>query len=378
MTIDLPSMKSGTLDESVTSNCEVDAADRSGVGSEQVAPSSIAEAKQLPTLSTKAYFAAKLQVPELVTRETPESRFLAAENGNIARAAQRLASYWESRVELFGEQRAFLPMDQTGKGALSPRDVEMLRRLPFTNAPCDKQGRPIVACFYQHYTADDNHSSHSLTRLRVCFYTLAVASEQPTAQSKGFVMMASIVGNFKPPTIRRLSDLIRHSLPFRCVEIHCLILPSNLTFAGRIVWNVVDIFYNWMLAQTDHQIVVHRGNTDTETVDDLKEYGITPSVIPTWLGGTWTRKACLERHDRRLEVERKRAMSADEKANERRRLEVERGRQRRRNRQIEEVELDRSKTHLEQQNHILRQEGKRLEALLSLARSQILPISGSL
>ena len=167
--ISLPSMERGTLEESVTtSNHEVDAAASKGGGNKQVAPSAIAEAmEQLPTSSTKAYFAAKLQVPELVTRETPESRFLAAENGNIALAAQRLASYWESRVELFGEERAFLPMDQTGKGALTPRDIEMVRRLAFTSAPCDKQGRPMVAFDQLRFTSEDRDASHHLARLRV-------------------------------------------------------------------------------------------------------------------------------------------------------------------------------------------------------------------
>ena len=51
------------------------------------------------------------------------------------------------------------------------------------------------------------------------------------------------------------------------------------------------------------------GNTDTENVEELIEYGIAPSLIPTWLGGTLTRKDFLDQHDRRLMVERERALT---------------------------------------------------------------------
>jgi len=44
----------------------------------------------------------------------------------VEAAARKLATFWSERLELFGEDRAFLPLNQTGRGALSREDVQVL------------------------------------------------------------------------------------------------------------------------------------------------------------------------------------------------------------------------------------------------------------
>ena len=45
----------------------------------------------------------------------------------MERAARRRCRYWKARKQVFGEERWLLPLTQTGQGALSPSDVEILR-----------------------------------------------------------------------------------------------------------------------------------------------------------------------------------------------------------------------------------------------------------
>jgi len=65
-------------------------------------------------------------VPELVARETSFVDFLRTESHDPVRAARRLAKYWKARKICFAE-RWLLPLNQTGAGALSMDDVELLR-----------------------------------------------------------------------------------------------------------------------------------------------------------------------------------------------------------------------------------------------------------
>ena len=53
--------------------------------------------------------------------------FLRTERWDPLKAATRLALYWKYRQHLFGEERWALPMTQTGTGALSTEDIEILR-----------------------------------------------------------------------------------------------------------------------------------------------------------------------------------------------------------------------------------------------------------
>ena len=60
-------------------------------------------------------------------QEAPKIIFLRTEDFNPWAAAARLAWYWKYRKRAFGEERWLLPMIQTGTGALSMHDVEILR-----------------------------------------------------------------------------------------------------------------------------------------------------------------------------------------------------------------------------------------------------------
>ena len=64
---------------------------------------------------------------DMVRRETDVPAFLKAEDYHTLRTAKRIAMRWKVRKQIFGTERWLLPMIGTGKGALPPCTVELLR-----------------------------------------------------------------------------------------------------------------------------------------------------------------------------------------------------------------------------------------------------------
>ena len=73
------------------------------------------------------YVAALAAVPKLVAAESPAWMFVQRESGNFEKAAIRLCRWWKLRKRLFGQDRWLLPLNQTGRGALTPEDAQLLR-----------------------------------------------------------------------------------------------------------------------------------------------------------------------------------------------------------------------------------------------------------
>ena len=65
-------------------------------------------------------------VPDLVQTETDRIKFLRAEGFDTIKATRRLALYWKHRKTVFGD-RWLLPMTQTGTGALTKKEIEIVQ-----------------------------------------------------------------------------------------------------------------------------------------------------------------------------------------------------------------------------------------------------------
>ena len=100
------------------------------------------ELSQLPQSATAAYYRAVERCP---SEAGPERTlmFLEAENHDPKAAAVKLAKYWEARVALFGEERAYLPM--TLAGAMKEEAMNLAtRRIWQLLAATDAAGRAII------------------------------------------------------------------------------------------------------------------------------------------------------------------------------------------------------------------------------------------
>jgi hypothetical protein len=95
----------------------------------------------LPGTLTAACSVALLQSPELVDTESDPSWFLQSEK-DFRKAAFKLSMYWSKRFIYYGP-RAYLPLNQSGNGALSPEDLAVLPTSCLQALPSDSRGRTV-------------------------------------------------------------------------------------------------------------------------------------------------------------------------------------------------------------------------------------------
>lgn len=94
----------------------------------------------MPTTSKRALDLAMQIAPQLVETECDVSAYLRATGFDPWKAAQRMADYWEARLLIFGEYRAFMPMTLAGAMA---EDVEVLELGIFCHVGSDAKGRAV-------------------------------------------------------------------------------------------------------------------------------------------------------------------------------------------------------------------------------------------
>ena len=313
----------------------------------------------------EAYMYARTQNPDLVDSETPESRFLAVEDGDVEKAARRLAYYWKCRVDLF-EERALLPLDQTGTGALGSKEIEIVRSSAYAITPKDKLGRPVICHNQGNYLPGHLDPINDRARLRQVFYFFSIAAEQPVAQSQGLVCVASVVGQERPLSIDGALKFLRDALPIRHYELHAVFLPSAMSFSESICWTALEMSDRFLSLKLAVQM--HRGETDKETLRSLEAAGFDAKSIPVWIGGKLSDQACQEWQDRRVEIERLRKAPVEERELKRRRAEAERSRRNRRSEKHELEALETCIANLEREKERLVGENERLSSLLTQAQ----------
>jgi hypothetical protein len=136
------------------------------------------------------YLEAIEKAPFLVETESDVLKFARAENYDPWAAARRLIAYWKVRKHHFGE-RAFLPMTQTGNGALTHEDIVVLKSGPVVILPSDDKGRHV---HYSDRSRLIDKSPETLqARCRCLFYLLTIISESEITQKEGCVGMGLVL-----------------------------------------------------------------------------------------------------------------------------------------------------------------------------------------
>eukprot|EP00527_Entomoneis_sp_CCMP2396_P005282 CAMPEP_0198154754 /NCGR_PEP_ID=MMETSP1443-20131203/68773_1 /TAXON_ID=186043 /ORGANISM="Entomoneis sp., Strain CCMP2396" /LENGTH=676 /DNA_ID=CAMNT_0043821459 /DNA_START=100 /DNA_END=2131 /DNA_ORIENTATION=- len=137
----------------------------------------------LPEEERVDYCRAKAEVPLIVQRESNPVWFLKFEKFNTWNAAKRLACYWQERCNRFKE-RAFLPMNQTGEGALNKADVSLLKTGYTAFLPEDNDGRVVLVSDASRRKKRDNEAA-----MRLFFYWNQVVLQNPHTTTKGIVII---------------------------------------------------------------------------------------------------------------------------------------------------------------------------------------------
>jgi hypothetical protein len=240
----------------------------------------------VPDEEKAAYTEAMHRVPDLVDSESDPFRFLWYEKYNISAAARRLVLYWEYRKELFGG-RAFLPMTQLEKGALSEDDVAVLQTGYIALLPDDTDGCAVVC--YDGSRLDPNvEDPDGMKRLRCLFYTMSVVSEKRRACVEGFVGIDIASELSFEQSKGGFFELAEKVLPVRLKALHLVNSPPTAVvekiFFGTIVPATLKV-----LGATGHRRVhVHTGKSKEGILEELKDCGFFSEGLPEVVGGTWT------------------------------------------------------------------------------------------
>ena len=144
---------------------------------------------KLDPRETAAFVEAQKVAPELIMKESNPRRFLSLEQNRRMRAVRRLARYWAERKLIFGK-RAFLPLDQTGEGALSKDDIVVLNSGFLSVLRNDEQNVPVGILDGSRAVPQQIE-----TALRIMFYVGSILCEYDVSNSMTcrFVLVASVL-----------------------------------------------------------------------------------------------------------------------------------------------------------------------------------------
>jgi hypothetical protein len=341
----------------------------------------------------KSYIKAIEQVPSLVATESNPIFFLRCEKFNASAAARRLIKYWNIRCEIFGD-RAFLPMVQTGTGALSRDDMVVLKTGSVVILPNHESGHVVT---YLDRSKLLDFSKRSLeSRMRCMFYVLSVVSEIVKAQTDGFLMLGVVVtprcsDPMEVEVARKCTALLKEVMPARMGTNHLLVCPSK-SREGNLLQTLIAT----TVSVVQENFVFHFDGDSSIILSDMLRHGFIEGDLPPIFGGTWkfTEFAEWQKQRRRYERERVTSQSSEsnditdftkspqlkmpptslheaEKKERKRKLNAIHSRHKRERRQAEFEDLEDERRGVERERVALNQEAERLEGLIASAQQQV-------
>lgn len=233
-----------------------------------------------------AYEEAVRAAPHVVRSESRALDFLILEDYDVPAAATRLCRYWQARKQVFAD-RWLLPLTQTGQGALSPSDCEILRTGFFHYFPA-------TAPDQRNLVVIDNAKLPVLSAAvvtRVIFYVLHVFRDT----NMNGLNMVRIISSKPPPPL----DI--EEMQGRYIPVHHNALPANLSNQTVFVTQVYEPYKKELLDYLAYQqfrisqnrqrknpkVKVHllAGNGISHTRQLLEQNGLDLNALPPALGG---------------------------------------------------------------------------------------------
>jgi hypothetical protein len=328
-------------------------------------------AEALKTIHDKektAYLEAVRRVPNLVENESSPIRFLRCDRYDPWAAARRLTTYWKLRLEVFGD-RAFLPLNQTGQGALSPEDLEVLNSSYVFVLPNDKDGRSVVGVDRSRLPASASYPA----RLRCMFYILCILAENERTQRDGLVailVMGKAAYDRDFTVVRACERIVWDALPVCVHKIH-LVSESTKVGSSSVFKSIVASTFNMMTKVVSPWVTMHHTGSGQELAKKLKEVGLTKRGLPAWIGGSWDMENFHNWQKRRKRHEEDLILNEGEKLDRKRKVNAVHSRQKRERRKIEKEVLQEQCAEIRARNAILTENNKELEELLETAMSEV-------
>mmetsp|Transcript_1052 Transcript_1052/g.1326 ORF Transcript_1052/g.1326 Transcript_1052/m.1326 type:complete len:299 (-) Transcript_1052:209-1105(-) len=228
-----------------------------------------------------AFALAKERCPDYVNGNDFRLLFLRKTMFDVKSAAEHIVNYWNLKVEIFSEEKAFRPCSEAD---LEDDDVEALRRSTISILPKnDKNGRAILFTIRKswHYRCRESF----LRAWMVLHHKLLDTNID--AQRNGLIIISFDIypnspssENFDRKLSSALLHFIRNCSPFRTVAIHHFFDSSILGF-------IIQFVMYLMGKEFRQRYCLHRGLiSNKERIAALDKFGITREMLPTIMGGT--------------------------------------------------------------------------------------------
>jgi len=259
--------------------------------------------KRIPKGKKHALMEAQQQCGAEEFRDKRLERFLRCEGMNAEKAAKRFVNYWESRRELFGEEKYLMPMTLSGAlcDDLVALEVGWLCLLP----KLDESGRQLLymeparhkregyttesmvseTCFFLTFLHLFYHFSHSHgnRQLRAAWYVAEVASQTNHDIDSGVVQIVwgknSTVWDYDHQLYTKYAKYESSCWPCKFDCFHDCLAPD---FICQVV---VPIYSAFQSRQSRIRTISH-DVPESKILWALSVYGITADMLPTEFGGT--------------------------------------------------------------------------------------------
>mmetsp|Transcript_21848 Transcript_21848/g.60744 ORF Transcript_21848/g.60744 Transcript_21848/m.60744 type:complete len:545 (+) Transcript_21848:114-1748(+) len=285
----------------------------------------------IPLEEKEAFLEAMEKAPDVVERESDIMNFLRHCDFDLWASAKRLCAYWASRKRSFGP-RAHLPMDLSGRGAMTDTDILNLQAGFPALLPRAKNGKRVIfvdrrqimpKSLYdkmrsQNKGKSDSESHANLVK-RSPFYMTHWISQEEQAQTDGVIFLVLLalprLQDYDRPAQKRAFTALANAFPIK-YKIHLIVCPPTYATHSHskryVLQELVTSFVGQLLESSisSDDIHVHFEREKGQILDELLEVGLVREGIPNLLGGDWTfdhfSKWCQERvqHDLQASVER--------------------------------------------------------------------------
>ena len=233
----------------------------------------------LPTQSTAAYFMATTKCPDEISNER-KLMFLQCEENSIPLAAERLALYWQYRLDGFDEDRCFEPM--TLAGAMRDELVNMVKSGLIQLMPnTDAAGRAII---YVRLAKRD-YSLYSVKQeVMWLTYLLEIVVQHKSLQSRGFVLLFDNSNGTGRHRTRQSQQYMQRAMngafPIRMCSLH--IVGNVNSLFTRVV---VPVIMRFASKRMRLRAKLHRGSGE-DLLRSLATYNLPRDRLPSDMGGS--------------------------------------------------------------------------------------------
>lgn len=199
--------------------------------------------------------------------------FLRCEVFKVEKAVDRWAKYWNTRIEVFGEEKAFLPLAPAGN--LEGNDDASL--FVQVAEKTDPEGRAIVV--FDFWQESSEATSEAL--LQAFWYQVHIALRRESAQKRGIVVCTRGLkkySDWRPSLSKQIGLSGKGILPVRFAGMHMINPPTFVSIILRFVRPVVG-------KKLRNRFYMHYGSKD-ELLESLARFGLgSEDTLPVLFGG---------------------------------------------------------------------------------------------